>query len=406
MFEQSEFDDDEVSGGVFSEEIDGGRAGATIRLGDRGIRALTSDGREFVLSYDDCQLEMGGASGHMLFCRTSDRSLTIFTEDRRFPAALQRAASGGLFEQVEEIQAAGRRRRRRGLLVGWGLLLGLLLCCVGGYFALVEGARAAVVAVPFSVDEQIGEAVTPSVLNEFGDALKDDEVDAFFQQLVDRLGPHSPLPEAKFRILLIDTPDVNAVALPGGTIMVFRGLIDAVETPEQLASVIGHEMIHVTNRHALRRIAQSVGLIAAIEIMIGDVGGIVALGAEVFQHAALNSYSQDDEHEADLGGVRILHGAGIDPRAAAESLQAIPHLELHESVSWLVSHPNTTARVEAINELIATLPEQVYSPLDLNLDDLRARIAAVRARGEAPEEAADPQAQVGEQANDDEAVAE
>ncbi len=383
MFDENDFDDDEFPGGVFSQEIDGGRAGAYVRLGDRGIRARTSDGREFAVPYEDCQLEMGGASGRMLFCRTNDRSLTVFTEDRRFPAALQRASSGGLFEQVEEMMAAGRSRRRRNLLLGWGLVVGFVACLVAGYFALVWGARAAVVAVPFSVDEKIGETVTPSVVQEFGHQLKDGKVDAWFDQLVDRLAPHTTVPDAKFRLLLIDTDDVNAVALPGGTIMVFRGLIDAVETPEQLASVIGHEMTHVTNRHGLRRIAQSVGLIAAVEIMIGDVGGIVALGAEVFQHAALNSYSQGDEHEADLGGVRILHGAGIDPHAAAESLQAIPHLELHESVSWLVSHPNTTARVKAIEELIATLPEREYSPLKLNLEDLRRRIAVAAGRNAA-----------------------
>jgi len=383
MFDENDFDDDEFPGGVFSQEIDGGRAGAYIRLGDRGIRARTSDGREFAVPYEECQLEMGGASGRMLFCRTNDRSLTVFTEDRRFPAALQRASSGGLFEQVEEMIAAGRSRRRRNLLLGWGLVVGFVACLVAGYFALVWGARAAVVAVPFSVDEKIGESVTPSVVQEFGHQLKDRKVDAWFEQLVDRLAPHATVPDAKFRLLLIDTDDVNAVALPGGTIMVFRGLIDAVETPEQLASVIGHEMTHVTNRHGLRRIAQSVGLIAAVEIMIGDVGGIVALGAEVFQHAALNSYSQGDEHEADLGGVRILHGAGIDPHAAVESLQAIPHLELHESVSWLVSHPNTTARVKAIDELIATLPEREYSPLKLNLEDLRRRIAVAAGRNAA-----------------------
>lgn len=380
MFDENDFDEDEFPGGVFSQEIDGGRAGAHIRLGDRGIRARTSDNREFVVPYEDCQLEMGGASGRMLFCRTSDRSLTIFTEERRFPMALQRASSGGLFEQVDEILAAGRSRRRRNVLLGWALVGGLLACLVAGYFGLVWGARAAVVAVPFSVDEKIGETVTPSVIQEFGHELKDEEVDAFFRQIIDRLAPHSSVPDAKFRILLIDTDDVNAVALPGGTIMIFRGLIDAVETPEQLASVIGHEMTHVTNRHALRRIAQSVGLIAAVEIMIGDVGGIIALGAEVFQHAALSSYSQGDEHEADLGGVQVLHAAGIDPRAAAESLQAIPHLELHESVSWLVSHPNTTARVEAIEELIASLPPREYSPLDLNLEDLRTRIAVAAGR--------------------------
>ena len=74
MFDQTNLDDDEFAGGVFSQEIDGGRAGAFIRLGDRGVRARTSDGREFIVPYEDCRLEIGGASGRMLFCRTGDRS--------------------------------------------------------------------------------------------------------------------------------------------------------------------------------------------------------------------------------------------------------------------------------------------------------------------------------------------
>ncbi len=135
MFDEHDFDDDEFSGGVFSQEIDGGRAGAYIRLGDRGIRARTTDGREFVVPYEDCRLEMGGVSGRMLFCRTADRSLTIFTEDRKFPMALQRASSGGLFEQVEEILASGRSRHRRNVLLGWGLVGAVLACLVGGYYA-------------------------------------------------------------------------------------------------------------------------------------------------------------------------------------------------------------------------------------------------------------------------------
>ena len=102
MFDGDLLDDDEFPGGVFSDEIDGGRSGAHLRLGDRGITARTSEGREFVIGYSDCDLELGGDSGRMVFCRTADRSLTFFCEDRRFPEALKRAAVGELFEQVDQ----------------------------------------------------------------------------------------------------------------------------------------------------------------------------------------------------------------------------------------------------------------------------------------------------------------
>ena len=78
-------------GGLFSEEVPDGRTGAEVRLGDRGILARTQEGREFRVGYRDCELDVGGASGRMVFCRSRDRTLTIFCEEKEFATALLRA---------------------------------------------------------------------------------------------------------------------------------------------------------------------------------------------------------------------------------------------------------------------------------------------------------------------------
>ena len=172
------FDDDlldsEFEGGVFSKEIDGGRAGASIRMDDRGVIALLSDGEQFSLSYSECNLEIGGASGQMIFCRNADRSLTIFCEDRKFPAALEQASAGELMERLEEINATGRRRSIAGKVGFWGFLVGCVLLLVGGWYGIVWGARAAVVHVPFTVDEQLGEAVFEQALDEVAEMTGED----------------------------------------------------------------------------------------------------------------------------------------------------------------------------------------------------------------------------------------
>lgn len=371
MFDGDLLDDDEFPGGVFSDEIDGGRSGAHLRLGDRGITARTSDGREFVIGYSDCDLELGGDSGRMVFCRTADRELTFFCEDRRFPEALKRAAVGELFEQVDQILAAGNRQRWVSRVGLWMMLAVCVLVLIGGYFGVVYGAQLAIEAVPMTVDEQIAEAALPSVLSEFGEEIESPNAVDAVQGVVDRLAPHSAIQGVNYQVLIIDSDVVNALALPGGTILVFRGLIDTMDSTEQLSAVIAHEMSHVTLRHHLRQISRSVGLVAAVHIVIGDVGGIVALGTEVLQTAALNNYSQGQETEADLEGARMMHAAGLDPQAMIQMLDSLPNAHLHGALSWLSTHPNSAERIKAVQQFLDEAEPRDYSQLDFRLEELR-----------------------------------
>ena len=371
MFDGDLFDDDEFPGGVFSDEIDGGRSGAHLRLGDRGIAARTTDGREFVISYSDCDLELGGDSGRMVFCRTADRELTFFCEDRRFPEALKRAAVGELFEQVDQILAAGSRQRWMSRVGLWVMLAVCVLVLIGGYYGVVAGAKSAIEAVPMSVDEQIGEAALPSVLSEFGEEIESPKALDAVQGIVDRLAPHAAIPGVNYNVLIVDSDVVNALALPGGTILVFKGLIDEMDSTEELSAVIAHEMSHVTLRHHLNQIARSVGIVAAVNIVIGDVGGIVALGTEVLQTATLNNYSQGQETEADLEGARMMHAAGLDPQAMIQMLNALPDAHLPGALSWLSTHPDSEQRIKEVKRFLGEAEPREYSQLDIRLEELR-----------------------------------
>ena len=379
MFDGDLLDDDEFPGGVFSDEIDGGRAGAHIRLGDRGIAARTSEGREFVITYSDCDLELGGDSGRMVFCRNADRALTFFCEDRRFPEALKRAAVGELFEQVDTILIAGNRQRWVGRVGLWVTLAVGTVALIGAYYGVVALARVAITSVPIAVDQEIGEAALPAVLSEFGEEIKSPKALDAVQGVVDRLAPHAAVRGVNYRVLIVDSNVVNALALPGGTILVFRGLIDTMDSTEQLSAVIAHEMSHVTLRHHLRQISRSVGIVAAVHIVIGDVGGIVALGTEVLQTAALNNYSQGQETEADLEGARMMHEAGIDPQAMIQMLDNLPDAHLHGALSWLSTHPNSDERIRSVQRFLDEAGPRDYSQLDFRLEELRGLLDDVQA---------------------------
>lgn len=355
------------SGGVFSSDIDDGRIGADIELLPEGIRARTPDGREFVIPYHECQLEIGGASGRMVFCRNHDRSLTVFCEDRTFPQSLAQVSGGILAEpltaKLNERRAAAARGRRIGIVIG----LALIALAVAAYFGIRVGARLAVHAVPVNVDRRIGSIAYKSMDMEGPEVHERPIVDAI-QVMVDRLSPQAEAHDFRFEVHVIHAPIVNAFALPGGKIVVYTGLMERADTPEQVAGVLAHEMAHVTLRHGLQRISQSLGLAAALNLLLGDTQGLIAAGGELLQLASINSYSREQENAADEVGAFMLHAAGIDPLAMAQFFESLKH---HDGqgpgiVSWISTHPDHDDRIANVRRVVAELPGRKYTPLEID----------------------------------------
>lgn len=363
MYDEDQLDSNEYLGGVFSKELPNGRAGAIIALEVGGIRARTRDGKQFFLKYPDCRLEMGGASGRMVFCRDEARTVTIFCEHKLFPEGLRQESSGELHGQLDAIAGARSRERWSGRF--WFLTLtGLsVVLLIGLYFGIMIAARAAVHALPYSVDETIGEEASKQLDQGFVE-VQDEQVVAAIETIVRRIEKQSRLPEAKFSVRVVDSPVMNAYALPGGFIVVYTGLIRESETPEEVAGVLGHEMAHVTLRHGLERLAGQAGLVIGIQMLFGDASGIVALGVELGQHAAANSYSRDQELEADLEGARMLHESGLDPLSVVPLFEDLKKHDLPDQLSWLSTHPQIANRIAALKAYAATLPPKQYETFD------------------------------------------
>lgn len=373
--------DESFSGGVFHESIQDGRVGARIRVtrGEIIAEPLYSsndsatgseslrDTPNFIIPIREVQLDMGGASGKMIFCRTRDKSLTIFCEEKGFAQALERESAGLLGEQLKTLRGSLRKENRRFMFWASVSCVALALFCVIGYYALLASARTAVHALPISVDEQIGKTAIQSMIN---DRLpRDHKASQLVQQIVDRLKPHAKFKEMDFQVYVVQNSEINAFALPGGQMVVFTGLIENVESPEQLAGVIAHEMSHATLRHGLQQISQSLGVIAAIQLMVGDVGGLLAVGTQLAQQSVMTSYSRTAETEADLEGARMLHAANIDPKSMASFFSKLKHEhgDIPGVISWLSTHPQHEDRIESIHTYADSLDSSAYVPLELDL---------------------------------------
>lgn len=214
--------------------------------------------------------------------------------------------------------------------------------------------------IPAGQEAEMGAEAHPDVLAQFGGAYDDPAVQAYVAGLGQRLARASETPGAEFRFTVLDSDIVNAMALPGGYVYVTRGLIALVGSEAELAGVLAHEIGHVTARHSSQRVSRQVvgdlvaGVLGAV-IGVPGVGELAQLGAGAY----LQSYSRDQEGEADAIGIRYLAQAGYDPRAMAGFLDKLREQARLEAVvagrspdevdafNFMASHPRTIERVEA-----------------------------------------------------------
>ena len=173
-------------------------------------------------------------------------------------------------------------------------------------------------------------------------------------QLVARLAAALPPAERhyQFRAVLIDRPEVNAFALPGGRIFVFTGLLDRVQKPGELAGVLAHEMAHVTQRHGLRKLITSGGPYYILRLFVSDQQGVLSVISAGSQLLVSQYYSRDVEREADTIGWHYLVAADIDPRGMVDFFQLLTEGENATGIPQMFrSHPATSERIASLNKL-------------------------------------------------------
>lgn len=219
---------------------------------------------------------------------------------------------------------------------------------------------------------QVGAEQHPKILEQFGGAYPDAAVNAYVERIGQRLARVSDLPDLNYTFTVLDDNIVNAFALPGGYIYISRGLLGLANTEAELAGVLGHEIGHVTARHSAQRYSRQVaaGLGTAIIGTLGAVFlGTSAIGDAVGQGAAIHvqSFSREQEFEADTLGIRYLARAGYTTDSMADflaSLEAFNALEAKVSglpdpasrYNIMSTHPRTGSRVVAASRAANVQP--------------------------------------------------
>ena len=157
---------------------------------------------------------------------------------------------------------------------------------------------------------------------------------------------------------IVNSGIVNAVAAPGGNIIVFRGLLERTESAEELAGVLAHEVEHVLHRHVTRAIFQQASTGILMAALVGDVSSVVAYGLEGARTLGDLQMSRGAESEADREGMRLLQTAGIDTAGMITFFEKLSARERGGDIvpRYLRTHPTTAERIATLRTLAAAGP--------------------------------------------------
>jgi len=222
------------------------------------------------------------------------------------------------------------------------------------------------------------------------DYLDDAEVNDYLNQIGYQLVSHSNEPGQEFEFFTINDNSINAFALPGGFIGVNTGLILMAQSESELASVLGHEIAHVTQHHIARMVAgqkvDTLTAMAALAVAIlaarsnpqASQAAMIGMQAGAIQRQL--NFTRIHEREADRIGLDTLQKAGFDPHAMPiffERLQKSTRLLDNNIPSYLRTHPVTSERIADVANRVQPIPYRLV-PDSMNFQLVRSKLRAMQ----------------------------
>lgn len=327
------------------------RRAARVTIGQAALEiTLAESGVSFRWPLAQVRQTQGFREGEQVRLeRGGDLAQALLIGDVAFLSALRAAAP----DAARAFHDPRRRRLRAGLA---GLAAVAAVALGAGLYVWGIPAVAAIAAarVPVAWEVALGETAMAQLAppsRRCADPERQRRIDEITGTLVATL----PEPRYPFLVTVVDQPMVNAFATPGGFIVIFHGLLDRTASAEELAGVLAHEIQHVVHRDATRAILRQASTGILLAALLGDVGGVVAFGAESARVLGDLRHSREAERDADRDGMRMLHAAAVDPEGMLAFFRGMQEREgpTLAPARYVSTHPPAGDRLQALAALAA-----------------------------------------------------
>jgi Zn-dependent protease with chaperone function len=362
--------------GAYFDGLSAKKQVVAVHLSPRQMTLTLTSGESLAWSYQDINrpfASTGDQAPFHLEHRADDRQTSLTIEDEAFLPNLRAITAIPLDSSLKQT-----KKSRHFILALAVLVIPLFLY---GLWKVVIPQLSDRVAmqVPVSWEEKLGQTVLEGLPKKLA-PIPDREKAQALNTILDRLLITRPAQPYDIRIHISPHKMVNAVALPGGQIIVFQGLLNLAESPEELAGVLAHEVQHVLLRHSTRGIIRALTSQILLTLLIGDMNGSMEMALNVAGELDGLSHSRDMEREADRLGMQMILTAGIDPEGMVRMFEKLEQLdkllitekntqentEEENSSSWteyLSTHPAGFNRVKQLKKQVAMAGKKPYTPL-------------------------------------------
>jgi predicted Zn-dependent protease len=300
-----------------------------------GLRLRAADGADEVGYWPAEGLELEALGGGQLHARHATAAGALLSSaDPELAAAV--AALGRPLRALPR----GRRLIRLGLMLG-GAILGLVALI---YASLPALSRTLARRVPLEVESRLGFQIESLMEKRY---CRSPTAEAALDDLLTRLAlPAADGPTAA-KVRVLDWDVTNAFTLPGGTVVLTRGLLAKAEGPGEIAGVLAHELEHVRQRHVMAQVIRSSILSLGWSVTVGDFSGLMIVDPGTAFAIANQRFSRADERAADAGALLRLDRARIDRAGFAAFFRRL-QADSDNLPAWLSTHPASAERLQAI----------------------------------------------------------
>lgn len=221
-----------------------------------------------------------------------------------------------------------------------------------------------------SIDEELslGKKLTEQAAKQLH-LIRNPEMTQFFDKIAREIGAQSDWSGLDYKVYIVNEPDLDHFSLPGGSIYIFRGLIEIADNASEVAMIIAHEVAHLAARDAVQRVAKKYTYAFAAQVVVGDIPEIAhQIISSLYSSGSILDYPEDSEYFADQRSIKYAWKANYDPEGLLEILEKLRDAEETDPklvALLLTTHPPTSNRYKRVKMELAQTPRKSTLRKDL-----------------------------------------